>query len=335
MHLFQRIALFFAFSVQFLPNVVSAAVAGPLKAGAARVEITPDANAIPRPFTSILDSLYARAIYLENGHDRAVLLNADVGAIADAIIDKDSSDISRELNVTAANILISATHDHNAIFGGPRLPNANATHNAAVEAFQAKLISGLVQAAKQAHDKMQPARMGFGTGNLYLNVNRDAIDEHTRLWSQEPNLEYPSDKTLAVIKIESLSGDLIAVYMNYAMHANSLFLDGKVSGDFPGEAERYIEHTYNEKTVALWTSGAAGDQNPLYLRANSKIADARIHAVMDTEHIDLGTAIMHAMFNGNPEADKIALDRVAFEQSVELVKAEGLLTAEEAIRVMN
>ena len=335
MHLFQRTALFFAFSVQFLPNVVSAAVAGPLKAGAARVEITPDANAIPRPFTSILDSLYARAIYLENGHDRAALLNADVGALSTAITDKVAAEISRQLNVPVTNILISATHDHSAIFGGPRpTSGASPTPNQPAEAFEKKLVSGLIQAAVQAHDRMQPAKIGYGTGSLHLNVNRDAIDEHTRLWAQQPNLEYPSDKMLVVIKIESLNGELIAVYMNYAMHANSLFLDGKVSGDFPGEAERYIEHTYNEKPVALWTSGAAGDQNPLYLRANSKIADARIHAVMDAEHVDLGTAVMHAMFNGNPEADKIALDPIAIEQSVELVRAEGLLTAEEAIRVM-
>src|SRR6058998_3923280 len=139
MHLFQRIALFFAFSVPFLPKVVSAAVAGPLKAGAARVEITPDANAIPRPFTSILDSLYARAIYLENGHDRAVLLNADIGAMSSAITDKVAAEISRELNVPAANILISATHDHSAIFGGPRPPTAGgspAPANGPAEAFQ-------------------------------------------------------------------------------------------------------------------------------------------------------------------------------------------------------
>lgn len=75
-----------------------------------------------------------------------------------------------------------------------------------VDAFETKLVSGLVQAAKEARDRMQPARIGFGAGNLYLNVNRDAIDEQTRLWAQQPNLEYPSDKTLAVIKIESLSG---------------------------------------------------------------------------------------------------------------------------------
>jgi neutral ceramidase len=138
-----------------------------------------------------------------------------------------------------------------------------------------------------------------------------------------------------VVKIESTSGELIAVYLNYAMHAVSLFLDGKVSGDFPGEAERYIERTSGDKAVALWTSGAAGDQNPLYLRANRKISEARIQAVMEAEHVDLGTAILHAMFAGNPAADKIELDPVALEQSVQLVKSEGQITAEEALRVMD
>jgi neutral ceramidase len=57
--------------------------------------------------------------------------------------------------------------------------------------------------------------------------------------------------------------------------------------------------------------------------------------VMEAEHVDIGTAIMHAMFNGNSQADKIALDPIAFEQSIALVKAEGLLTGEETIRVMD
>ena len=335
MRLLCKIGLAIALMIQLVPIRGWAAAAGALKAGAARVEITPDAHAIPRPYTAILDPLYARAIYLENGHDGAVLLNADVGAISTAITDKVSAEISRELNVPAANILISATHDHSAIFGGPRPPGPGGLGNAAVEAFETKLVSGLVQAAKEARDQVQPARIGFGTGSLYLNVNRDAIDEQTRLWVQQPNPEYPSDKALAVIKIESLSGNLIAVYMNYAMHAISLFLDGKISGDFPGEAERYIEHTFNDKPVALWTSGAAGDQNPLYVRANTNIADARIHAVMNAENVDLGTAIMHAMFAGNLQADKIPLDPVAMEQSLQLVKSEGQITAEEAIRVMS
>ena len=181
---------------------------------------------------------------------------------------------------------------------------------------------------------MQPAKIGYGEGKLYLNVNRDAIDEKTRLWSQEPNLAYPSDKTLAVVKIESLSGQLIAVYLNYAMHANSLFLNGMVSGDFPGEAQRYLERTY-DKAIAVWTSGAAGDQNPLYWRADHVVEQARVRAIMEAEHVDLGTAIMHAMFIGNPAADNVPVDPVAMEQSIQLVKAMGLLTGEETIRVMD
>jgi hypothetical protein len=336
MHRFWKVGLAIAVVIQLLSIQGSAAEVGALQAGAARVEITPDAHAIPRPFTSILDSLYARAIYMENGHDAAVLLNADVGAISTAITDKVSAEISKDLNVPLTNILISATHDHSAIFGGPRPPAAGAAgqRNTPAEAFEDKLVSGLEKAADEAHDKMQPARIGYGEGQLYLNVNRDAIDEKTRLWSQEPNLNYPSDKTLAVIKIESLNGQLIAVYMNYAMHANSLFLNGMVSGDFPGEAQRYVERTY-DKAIALWTSGAAGDQNPLYWRADHVVEQARIRALMEAEHVDLGTAIMHAMFVGNPAADKIAVDPVAMDQSIQLVKAMGLLTGEETIRVMD
>jgi neutral ceramidase len=338
MDLFRKVGLAIAAVLALLPIRGSAADMGSFEAGAARVDITPDAKLIPRPFTSIHDQLYARAIYMENGPDRAVLLNADVGAISTAITEQASAEISQKFKVPAANILISATHDHSATFGGPRPPapgSSQSATNRPADDFGKKLESGLVQAAQQAHDRVQPARIGYGTGGLYLNVNRDAIDEKTRLWSQEPNPDYPSDKTLAVIKIESLNGDLIAVYMNYAMHANSLFLEGMISGDFPGEAERYIEHMYNDKAVALWTSGAAGDQNPLYLRANLKIANERIQAVMDAEHVDLGTAIMHAMFTGDPQADKIRVDPVALEQSLQLIKSMGQITAEETIRVMS
>ena len=333
MHCFWKLGFAIVVLTQLLSIQMSAAEGGALQAGAARVEITPDPNAIPRPFTSILDPLYARAIYLDNGRDRAVLLNADVGAISSAITDKVSTEISKQFKVPVANILISATHDHSAIFGGPRAGPA-AQENTPAKLFEEKLVSGLEQAAKQAHDKMQPAKIGCGEGKLYLNVNRDAIDEKTRLWSQEPNLAYPSDKTLAVVKIESLSGQLIAVYLNYAMHANSLFLNGMVSGDFPGEAQRYLERTY-DKAIAVWTSGAAGDQNPLYWRADHVVEQARVRAIMEAEHVDLGTAIMHAMFIGNPAADKVPVDPVAMDQSIQLVKAMGLLTGEESIRVMD
>jgi hypothetical protein len=59
MCLLRNFALVVAGIIQLLPMQASAAVVGPLKAGAGRVDITPDANAIPQPYTSILDHLFA------------------------------------------------------------------------------------------------------------------------------------------------------------------------------------------------------------------------------------------------------------------------------------
>ena len=293
----------------FLAASRVAAEAGTLQAGAAKVEITPDANAVPRPFTSILDSLYARAIL---SGQRARSRGATQRGCGRDLERDHRQSLRRNLEAIQRSrrkhpdLGDARSQCHLRRPQAPRgRPCRTGEHSG--ESFEEKLVSGLEQAARQAHDKMQPAKIGYGEGKLYLNVNRDAINEKTRLWSQEPNLDYPSDKTLAVIKIESLSGQLIAVYMNYAMHANSLFLNGMVSGDFPGEAERYLERTY-DKAVAIWTSGAAGDQNPLYWRADHVVEQARVRAIMEAEHVDLGTAIMHAMFIGNPAADKVPVD---------------------------
>jgi neutral ceramidase len=37
-----------------------------------------------------------------------------------------------------------------------------------------------------------------------------------------------------------------------------------VSGDLPGETSRYIEKRHDDRVVALWCMGVAGDQNPKY-----------------------------------------------------------------------
>jgi hypothetical protein len=50
--------------------------------------------------------------------------------------------------------------------------------------------------------------------------------------------------------------------MNYAMHPINFYLSGVISADFPGEACRYIEEMFDNRTVAVFTQGASGDQNP-------------------------------------------------------------------------
>ena len=126
--------------------------------------------------------------------------------------------------------------------------------------FAANFEKSIVEAVRQAKSNLQPARIGYREGTSYLNVNRDVIDPFTRLWSQAPNYDGPSDKTVAVVKFETLKGEPIAVYYNYAMHSNSMYMSGVISGDFYGETSKYIEEYYDNKIVALWSMSASGDQ---------------------------------------------------------------------------
>lgn len=121
-------------------------------------------------------------------------------------------------------------------------------------------------AVREAKSKMRPAKMGFGAGFAYLNVNRDAVNPVTHLWTQASNLSAASDKTVAVLTFFALSGEPIAVYVNYAMHPINGYLAGFVGADFAGAMSRHVEQAYGDRIVVAFTQGASGDQNPLYLR---------------------------------------------------------------------
>jgi hypothetical protein len=128
------------------------------------------------------------------------------------------------------------------------------------------VADAIVEAATVAKTRLAPARVGYGTTTLDLNVNRDLFNRKLE-WRQEPNPDGPSDKTLAMV--EFLGGDSvpIGVYMNYAMHPINFYLSGVISADFPGEASRYVEDLFDNRAVAIFSQGASGDQNPRDFRS--------------------------------------------------------------------
>jgi len=214
--------------------------AGQLRAGAAKVDITPKASDLQFATDSIRDHLYARAIVVNNGMTCAVLVGVDAGGLRDNVVNDAIGKASASIKCPAENFIISATHTHS---GG-------ATDAAAI-----------VSAIEQANAKLAPARIGYGTAKVDLNVNRDLFNSKLE-WRQAPNPDGPSDKTLAVVEFRGADDTPIAVYMNYAMHPVNYYLTGVVSADFPGEASRYVEELFDNKTIAVFTQGAEGDQNP-------------------------------------------------------------------------
>jgi hypothetical protein len=84
-------------------------------------------------------------------------------------------------------------------------------------------------------------------------------------WMLGNNPDGVSDKTVAVLKFETLAGEPLAIFSNYAVHATVLGpANLQISSDLAGAAARVVETRYSDKIVAPWTSGAAGDQDPIY-----------------------------------------------------------------------
>lgn len=250
--------------------------AAALRVGAAKVDITPTPADMPPPYKTILDPIFVRAVTLESGGSRAAIVTVDAVNIGDSVAAAAAQKIARESGIPADRVMISATHSHSAPraqtpqeTARPNQPPAPAEPKAT--AYNARLVEQIAEAVKRAKASEQSAKVGYGTGLAYLNVNRDFFnpaDNHWYLYQpyQGFNTDGPSDKTVSVIKYETLTGEPIAFYINYAVHGvvNNGGGGSEISGDLPGSTSRFVEDYYKGKVVAQWASGAAGDQHPLH-----------------------------------------------------------------------
>jgi neutral ceramidase len=250
-----------------LSTTVCLAQIGNLRVGAAKVEISPTKEMFPlqggQLYGSLHDPLFVRALVLDNGSAKAALISVDTTGIpyGDEVIKA----VTDELKIPAERVIINATHDHNApLSGGGRVVSADVGGK---PPYFAIMLKGIVDAARQANANLQPARVGFSTGKAYINTNRDEFIGQGYHMGYAP--DGPSDKTVAVVLFTKPSGEPIAIYANYAVHAVVMFRthtqDGQVqiTSDLPGWTAKYVDEHF-PGAVTVWTPGAAGDQNPLF-----------------------------------------------------------------------
>jgi neutral ceramidase len=241
---------------------------GSLNVGAARIDITPNdltglTNLWRTPFDGVHDPIYVRALIVDNGINCATVIAADLVEFGDT--SELRNQIQQQFGIPASNILITASHDHNAPRVGSVTPGATAqVGGPATERYTNFVYKRILEAVRQAKAALRPARVGVGRGTADVNTNRDIYTPEG--WTMGANPDRHSDKTVWVVKFESASSEPIAILMNYAVHSVVLGpYNTLVTGDLAGAAERYIENHYGDKVVALWTLGAAGDQNPKYM----------------------------------------------------------------------
>jgi len=311
-------------------NVCAAQDKG-LRAGAARVDITPPLASGDSAPTGRYEHehLYVRAIVIDNGTSRSALIGADQSNLSEGTWKQASQRIAKDLDCPVSSILMSATHTHSP--GVPMGPGATRAPEGTLTADEQRVVDAMVSAVHQAKDKLQPAQMAFGTGNAYLNVNRDAIQPQTHLWTQAPNLIAPSDKTVAVLKFATLSGESIGVYVNYAMHPINGYLANFTSADYAGAMSRYVEQAYDDKATVIFSQGASGDQNPLYMRQATNGMASR--SGMPISGNVLVRESVEAPLRDGP-VKGVPMDPKVRERLERWMESEGDVLGEEVIRVM-
>jgi neutral/alkaline ceramidase-like enzyme len=309
-----------------------------LRAGAAKVEITPKKTDLTIATDSIRDPLFARVVVVDDGGGCAVLVGLDLGGASTALVNDAVTRASAATGCRPENFVVSATHTHSSNTEG--LGQGPPTARTVADA--------IVEAAGLAKSKLAPARIGYGHTNVDLNVNRDLFNSRLE-WRQEPNPNGPSDKTLAVVEFLGADGVPIAVYMNYAIHPINFYLSGVISADFPGEASRYIEELFDNRTIAVFSQGASGDQNPRDFRSPTTFMGQRAAITQGRGPLSqtigaptLAPATSPQGFNpqqASGERQAIAAERLeSYKKSLartgEYVHMLGSMLASSAVRVM-
>jgi neutral ceramidase len=275
-----------------LARAASPPAAPGLRVGAAVRDITPTADMLPITrapqieMTGVLDPLHVRVIALSNGGATTLLVCAETGR---SLGPQLARELSRHVGVPLSAILFTATHSHatpeitenwlNLLDAGQRA-SVPASEQAVVKVTNQQRWAALAQrqllaAADEAIASMRSASMGIGHAASYINVNRAAVYnrlEDGRLTEYVGlgfNPTGPSDKTLTALRFNDASGKALAFIVNYAVHATVMHgntsLGGQtgISADIPGLVSTWLEQKY-PGSVAVWTSGAAGDQAPLF-----------------------------------------------------------------------
>lgn len=222
-----------------------------MKVGTSQIEITPKPGidltgfaVRPQPSTGVLDPLWIRALFLEDGAEKLLWLHADLLALDKQLSDRLRRRIELESGVPFPRVLLSTTHTHSApaaiqlIGCGEIAP-----------AYVVWLEEQFTRAAHLALQNPEPCRLVAVEGQCELGVDRrKSAAPHT-------------DPRVGALGWCRDDGWFKAAFIYYSMHPVCL-RGSQISADWPGETARELARSLPGRPVVLVSSGACGNINP-------------------------------------------------------------------------
>lgn len=259
----------------FLLQLIAAAATGdvPLRAGVARVEITPT---VPMPMAGypnrtcevsagVHDPLNAKVLVLSTGAAPIAIVTMDLGSFWSETLPRR---VATELGIKT--LLLATSHTHSAplfLPGRSRIQVSAALKTRGAQ-YQRELEDKVFKAIKQAASSMFPARLSVARGSLQLGYNRLIMREDGRARVLYDNLDRvpygPVDPEVTLLAVHDGAGATKALLVHYAAHAVVLGpTNCKFSADFPGVMQAKVEAQVPGSQV-MFVQGGAGDVNPLF-----------------------------------------------------------------------
>jgi hypothetical protein len=223
--------------------------AGKLRAGSAKINITPPTTRYP-----VHDSLYARSLILEANGVRIGFLTYDSGNGSDAFIES----LKKKYNLN--ELFFCQSHDHSGATGTKEWTEANFTKvmdDASKNMFDATLSGGHRSFPSLSFNRLIVRDDGHARESWFA-------DDHYRYINRERLPHGPVDNSVGVIRIDDANGNPRILVMNYACHPDVIWNNFEVSGDYVGYATRYTEEAFGNKIHCLFVNGAGGNQAPLF-----------------------------------------------------------------------
>jgi len=252
----------------FLLIWVLPAGAASLRAGVARVDITPPGaerlwgfEDRIKPSIGTLDPLYARVLVLEAGGRRLALVTLDLGrSFGPASLARLRDAARRSSGIDC--LLVAASHTHSA-------PVVLDEYENGPPAWEQAALEKIGRAIAEAATGLREARIGVGTGVAYIGHNRLRVNRDGSVSWFERNLTQiptsPVDPTITVLRIDQAGGTPLAILVNYACHPVVFGDDNlRYSADFPAAMNRVVEEEFGGRAMSFFLQGAPGDINPYF-----------------------------------------------------------------------
>ncbi|OHB74680.1 MAG: hypothetical protein A2Z25_09410 [Planctomycetes bacterium RBG_16_55_9] len=250
-------------------NVRAEEHVGSLRAGVAKVDITPEKPVKMSGYSGrtglsqgVHDPLSARVVAFESGGKRLVLVSTDLIGFYSGTSKHVRELLAKKFDLDPSELFLSAIHTH----AGPAPTiDEEKGHPNNVE-YTKNLADKLVEAVGKALGQMEPVRIDTAVGHSMVGSNRrklvfDKAGNSSIVLGRNPY--GVTDKEVLVMKVAKPDGQVLAAVFDYAVHGTSLGSKNYIiSGDVLGLAEQFVEEILGHDTIAPTFAGASGNINP-------------------------------------------------------------------------